>query len=320
MERKLIVVLDGLEESLRENIRKAAEQHGFSVSFYGRSSEALPFLTDAEIVLGQSAVLAKNAPALRWLCTPSAGVNQFTAPDCFANANTVLTNSSGAYGVTISEHIIMVTLELLRRQQEYNTFVLAKKWSRGLSIRSIMDSRITLLGTGDIGQETAIRLRAFNPAGIIGINRGGKNPRGLFDLVKTQELLDSVLSETDILIISLPGTAETLHMLDSRRLAMLPDRALIINVGRGTVIDQQALESELRSGRLLAALDVFEQEPLPDDDPLWTCPNLLITPHIAGNMTLPYTRRRIVELFLEDFENYCAGKPLARQVDLQRGY
>ena len=138
--------------------------------------------------------------------------------------------------------------------------------------------------------------------------------------MKTQEFLDSVLPETDILIISLPGTAETLHMLDTRRLAMLPDHALIVNVGRGAVIDQQALESELRSGRLLAALDVFEQEPLPDDDPLWTCPNLLITPHIAGNMTLPYTRRRIVELFLEDFENYCAGKPLARQVDLQRGY
>lgn len=320
MERKLIIVLDGLEEFLRKRIRNNAEQHGFSVNFFKNSTEALPYLADAEIVLGQSAVLAKNAPKLRWLCTPSAGVNQFIAPDCFANPNSVLTNSSGAYGVTISEHIVMVTLELLRRRQEYNAFISVQKWSRGLQIRSIMDSRIALLGTGDIGQETAIRLRAFNPAGIIGINRSGKNPRELFDHVKTQELLDSVLPETDILIISLPGTAETLHMLDTRRLAMLPDHALIINVGRGTVIDQQALEIELRRGRLLAALDVFEQEPLSNNDSLWTCPNLLITPHIAGDMTLPYTRRRIVELFLEDFENYCAGKPLARQVDLQRGY
>ena len=132
--------------------------------------------------------------------------------------------------------------------------------------------------------------------------------------------LDSILPETDILVISLPGTAETLHMLNARRLAMLPDHALIINVGRGTVIDQPSLEAELRKGRLFAALDVFEQEPLPDDDPLWNCPNLLITPHVAGDMTLPYTRQRIVELFLEDFENYCAGRPLARQVDLKRGY
>ncbi len=76
----------------------------------------------------------------------------------------------------------------------------------------------------------------------------------------------------------------------------------------------------MKKGRLLAALDVFEREPLPADDPLWDCPNLLVTPHVAGNMTLPYTRLRIVDLFLEDFENYCGGKPLARRVDLRRGY
>ena len=123
-----------------------------------------------------------------------------------------------------------------------------------------------------------------------------------------------------MLVISLPGTKETFHMLDDRRLALLPDGALVINVGRGPVIDQKALEKELRAGRLRAALDVFETEPLPADDSLWDCPNLLMAPHVAGNMTLPYTRDRIVELFLEDFENYCAGRPLARQVDLKRGY
>ena len=80
------------------------------------------------------------------------------------------------------------------------------------------------------------------------------------------------------------------------------------------------MERELRAGRLHAALDVFEQEPLPPDDPLWDCPNLLITPHTAGNMTLAYTIDRIVALFLEDFENYCAGRPLQRQVDLKQGY
>ena len=320
MKRKLVVVLDVLEESLRESIREAAERHGFSASFYNSSSEALPYLSDAEIVFGQSAELAKNAPVLRWMCTPSAGINQFTGPDCFANPSAVLTNSSGAYGVTISEHIVMVTLEILRRQPEYHDFIRAGKWSRGLPIRSIKDSRLTLLGTGDIGQETARRLRAFDPAVITGINRSGSNPHMLFERTEKQEQLDSVLPGTDILIISLPGTAETLHMLDTRRLALLPDHALIVNVGRGTVIDQHALEAELRKGRLLAALDVFDQEPLPAGDPLWDCPNLLITPHIAGNMTLPYTRRRIVELFLEDFENYCAGRPLVKQVDLRRGY
>ena len=166
----------------------------------------------------------------------------------------------------------------------------------------------------------AVRLRAFGPERLAGVNRRGANPGGLFDTVVTQERLDEILPETDILIISLPGTAGTAHMLDGKRLALLPDGALVVNVGRGSVIDTRALEKELRDGRLRAALDVFETEPLPPGDTLWDCPNLLITPHTAGNMTLPYTVERIVSLFLEDFENYCAGRTLRRLVDRKVGY
>ena len=320
MERKLVVVLAALEESQRARIRGAAARQGFAAQFFESDAEALPHLADAEIVFGQSAALAKNAPALRWLCTPSAGVNQFAAPGCFANPDAVLTNSSGAYGVTIAEHVVMVTLEMLRRQTEYREIVRRREWTRNLPVRSIKNSRVTLLGTGDIGREAAKRLRAFGPAALVGVNRSGGNPGALFDRVARQQDMDGVLPETDLLIVSLPGTDETLHLLDARRLALLPDGALIVNVGRGTVIDQEALKAELQKGRLTAALDVFEREPLPADDPLWDCPNLLITPHTAGNMTLPYTRQRIVDLFLEDFENYCAGKPLARSVDLRKGY
>ena len=320
MKRKLVVVNAALNENHRALIRGVAEKNGFEALFFDRSAQALPFLTDAEIIFGQSRTLAKNSPRLRWLCTPSAGVDQFTAPDTFSSPDAVLTNSSGAYGVTIAEHIVMVALEMLRRQLDYSAIVRRREWVRELPVRSIKGSRITLLGTGDIGQEAAVRLRAFDPARLLGVNRSGKNPQELFDRVIPQEQLDAVLPETDILVISLPGTKETRHMLDARRLRLLPDQALVINVGRGTVIDQKALENELREGRLRAALDVFEQEPLPADDPLWNCPNLLIMPHVAGNMTLPYTKDRIVELFLEDFENYCAGRPLKRLVDLKKGY
>ena len=135
-----------------------------------------------------------------------------------------------------------------------------------------------------------------------------------------REALDAVLPQTDILIASLPGTAETRRMLDAAKLALLPDGALLINVGRGSVLDEAALEKELRAGRLQAALDVFEHEPLPKDSPLWDCPNLRLTPHVAGNMTLPYTVERIVSMFLEDFENYCAGRPLKRLVAREKGY
>ena len=320
MRRRLVVVNPALEDTHISQIRAAAEKNGFEALFFQKPDQALPYLGDAEVIFGQSARLAQNSPRLRWLCTPSAGVDQFTAPGVFASPSAVPTNSSGAYGVTIAEHIIMFALEMLRRQMDYSAIVARREWRRDLPVRSIKNSRVTLLGTGDIGQETAIRLRAFGPACLVGVNRSGKNPQGLFDRVITQDALDSVLPETDILVISLPGTPETFHMLDARRLALLPDHALVINVGRGSVIDQKTLEKELRDGRLCAALDVFEQEPLPPDDSLWNCPNLLIAPHVAGNMTLPYTKERIVALFLEDFENYCAGRPLLRQVDLKKGY
>lgn len=320
MRRKMVATTAALEEKHRMLISAAAEERGFEVIFCDSDAQALPHLADAEIVFGQSAALARNAPVLRWLCTPSAGVNQFLGEGVFASPDAVLTNSSGAYGVTIAEHIVMVTLEMLRRQAEYSAVVASREWTRDLPVRSIKNSRITLLGTGDIGQEAARRLRAFEPQSLTGVNRSGCNPGGLFDAVRKQEQLEIALRETDILVVSLPGTSETLHMLDGKRLALLPEGALVVNVGRGTVIDQRALEKELHAGRLYAALDVFETEPLPRQDTLWDCPNLLITPHVAGNMTLPYTRDRIVALFLKDFENYCAGKALLQQVDLKKGY
>ena len=120
--------------------------------------------------------------------------------------------------------------------------------------------------------------------------------------------------------MSLPGTAATEGMIGEKELAMLPDKAVVVNVGRGSVIVQSALEKELRKGRLSAALDVFEVEPIPQEDTIWTCPNLLITPHVAGNMTLPYTVRRIVDMFLENLDSYMEGSNLKRRVNLEKGY
>ena len=320
MQRTLVAAIRELTRKQREEIRRAACAHGFEALFFDSPEDALPALADAEVVFCQSEFLARNAPRLRWLCSPFAGVDNFLAPGAFASAEAVLSNSSGAYGVTIAEHIVMVALEMLRRQLDYDAIVARRGWRRDLAVRSIHQSRVTLLGTGDIGREAALRLRAFRPERIVGVNRGGRDESGLFDRVLPREALDAVLPQTDILIASLPGTAETRRMLDAAKLALLPDGALLINVGRGSVLDEAALEKELRAGRLQAALDVFEHEPLPKDSPLWDCPNLRLTPHVAGNMTLPYTVERIVSMFLEDFENYCAGRPLKRLVAREKGY
>ena len=283
--------------------------------------QALAEAADAEIVLSASPLLARAAKALKWMCVSFAGVEPFLAPNAFASPEAVLTNSSGAYGVTIAEHIAMVTLELMRRQLDYNQVVRERRWERDLPIRSIRGSRVTLLGTGDIGREAATRLRAFGPKSITGVNRSGRDAGALFDETMPVSALDEVLPRTDLLVMSLPGTPETDGLMDGRRLALLPRDAFLVNVGRGNAIDEDALLALMQSGHLAgAALDVFSREPLPQDSPLWDCPRLLITTHVAGNMTLDYTVNRIVEMFLEDFDNYCAGRPLAHKVNRKLGY
>ena len=317
--KKMAVVVRELTEAQRERIRSAAEKYGFEVRFFDAPKEDPVYLTEAEILFGHLPQIARRSKALKWICTPYAGVDQFSAEDAFANPEAVLTNSSGAYGVTIAEHTVMMILEILRRQPEYRRIVAAHEWRRDLTVRSIRDSRIMMLGTGDIGQETARRLKAFQPASLTGVNRSGRNPGG-FDRIMTAETWEAALPETDILVISLPGTKEAYRMVGRKQLALLPEGAVVINVGRGTVVDQEALIRELKSGRLSAGLDVFEKEPPEEDDPVWEAPNLLMTPHTAGNMTLAYTVEKITEQFLEDLERYSEGKPMKHEVDRGRGY
>ena len=133
--------------------------------------------------------------------------------------------------------------------------------------------------------------------------------------------LDSVLPKTEILVMALPSTPETHHILSRERIALLPEDAYVVNVGRGSAIDQEALMEALNGGHLAgAALDVCVPEPLPKDHPLWDTKNLLLTPHISGNMSLGITRDLDVELFCEDLRNYAAGRRLKRLVDRKIGY
>ena len=310
---KLLVYVARLTEAHRAALSKAAASHGLEAVFCNSREDALREAADAEIILSHDPALPGAAPGLKWMCCAYAGVEPFLPDAAYANPAALLSNSSGAYGVTIAEHIVMVTLELMRRQLDYDKVVARHGWLRTLPV--------TLLGTGDIGREAAARLRAFAPARITGVNRTGHPVDGAFDEIFPLSALDAVLPQTDLLIMALPGTRETAGLMDARRLALLPREAYLVNVGRGSAIDQKALMALMADGHLSgAALDVFEVEPLPPDDPLWDCPRLRVTPHVAGNMTLDYTVDRIVAQFLEDFANYCAGRPLLRQVDREKGY
>ena len=317
---KLLVNLPEFNETQRQMIRKAADLKNYTAVFFDETEDALSEAADASVILSGNPALVPAAKKLRWFCAPSAGVDHFVRVWDAAPDQAILSNSSGAYGVTISEHIVLMLLELMRQREQYREIVSRREWVRNLPVRSILGSRITMLGTGDIGQETLKKLRGFRPACIVGVNRSGQNPGGMFDRVVPVSELTEVLPETEVLIMSLPGTKESTGLLSREMLSLLPDYAIIVNVGRGNSIDDEALLSELRLGRLFAALDVFSTEPLPQDSPFWDCPNLLLTPHISGNMTLPYTVQRICELFLSDFERFFRGEKPERTVDIRRGY
>ena len=323
MSRDICVYLEFLTPAHKAQIEKAARETGFSVHFFDldQFEEARACLQHCEVLYAHDLALLKAAPAsLQWYCCSFAGVDIYCKdPSVFANPQCLLTNSSG-YGVTIAEHVVMVTLMLLRRMPEYEAKVRNHSWSSQLSIHSIRDNTFTILGTGDIGVNVARRLRGMGAAAITGVSRSGRSVEG-FDRVLPISRLDEVLPETKILVMALPSTPETENILSRERIALLPPEAYVINVGRGTALDQDALTEALNSRRLAgAALDVMVPEPLPPDHPLWNARNLILTPHVSGNMTLGYTCDVNVEMFCRDLANYAAGRPLVNLVDRTLGY
>ena len=172
----------------------------------------------------------------------------------------------------------------------------------------------------DIGVNVAERLLGMGAAKIIGLSRSGR-PDPAFDEVYPISKLEELLPQTQTLIMALPGTAETHHILNRERIALLPRDAYVINVGRGSAVDQEALADALNAGLLAgAALDVFVPEPLPEDHFLWDTKNLILTPHVSGNLTLGYTCDLNVQMFCEDLANYAEGRPLNGLVDRKLGY
>lgn len=321
MDRELAVVVDFATDEDLQMVRQTAEECGFSTSFYLTDDEAEGKVGDCEVLLSRTPELVKEAGKARWIASTNAGVDPYLKPDVFRDESQVLTNSAGAYGVTISEHIVMVTLMLLKRIPEYERFMAEREWKGGLSIHSIKDSRITILGTGDIGRETAKRMRALGAERVIGLNRSGNSKCEEFNAVDKSENMNRYLPETDILICCVPDTKETRGLLGKEQFELLPDHAYVVNVGRGSVMNQPELIDALNRGVIAgAALDVMTPEPLPADDPLWDAKNVILTPHVSGNMTLGYTAHRCLEMFCENLRRYAAGEPLKNVVDRVRGY
>jgi phosphoglycerate dehydrogenase-like enzyme len=237
-------------------------------------------------------------------------------------SDVLLTNSRGLSAVSIGEHTIMVALALLRglphafeRQQE-------RRWAQDEFvdvIRTLRGARVLIVGLGAIGSEVA-RLAAAFGASVTGIRRrieAGPSP-GVERLAGAADLARE-LPDADVVVIAAPQTAETLHVIGARELAVMKQGAVLINVSRGKLVDEAALISALDSGRLRgAALDVFEHEPLDAASPLWRRRNVMVTPHVAGFFADYW--RDVVDLFIDNLRRFESGQPLRNVVDKHLGY
>ncbi|MCR4598587.1 MAG: D-2-hydroxyacid dehydrogenase [Acetatifactor sp.] len=318
---KIVVLNQMLQQYHKDKIQGIADEIGAVVCFAESESAVPEEFAEPDVVYGFGMQIAKTQKNLKWLCVPSAGVDYLMKPGIFANEECLLTNSSGAYGVSISEHMIAVSLMMMRRLTEFHEETLNMQWGKPRAQRSLWGSRITVLGTGDIGQCFAKRAKAFEPERLIGVNRSGACNNPVFDRVVSVDALDEILPETDLLAMSLPDTPQTRGILTRERLLALPQGAFIVNVGRGSAIDEEALADCLEDGHLGgAALDVFQTEPLPQESRLWKTKGILITPHVAGNLTLKRTLDKNVDMFCEDLINFAEGRHLKYIVDRKKGY
>ena len=318
---KVLIFNNHLKKKHIDMINETIENIGATVCYIDSEDNIPDEFKDAEVFYGFGLKTIGKSKDIKWFCAPSAGVVFLLKPGVFANEDCIITNSAGSYGVSIAEHIIMVSLMMMRQMPIIFQKSLAGEWGKPIPQKSLKDCKITVLGTGDIGSSFARRARAFEPKSLVGVCRNGKCSESSFDKIYRIDELDKVIPETELLVMCLPGTPETEGILSKEKMALLPDGAFVVNIGRGSAIDEKALAENLESEKLAgAALDVFATEPLPKDSPLWNTKNLLITPHVAGNLTVEYTLDTNVTMFLEDLVNYAEGKPLKHAIDKSRGY
>ena len=309
-----------LSEDNVQAIEEACSQYGYDMTFFASSEEAAEKVSDGEVLYCNNARLIGHMPRLKWCHASSAGVNNYIATGAFGTGDILLTNSSGAYGRAISEHIIMVTLMLLRKWPEYAQIVSSREWKQDLRIRSIYGSNIAIIGTGNLGSTAAAKFRGLGAASVIGFSLSGR-AREPFDAVYRMEEFEKRIGCADVVVMCVPDTPDTRGLLSRDRIRAIPETAFVVNVGRGVTIDQEALTDALNEGSIAgAALDVAVPEPLPEDHPLWTARNCIITPHCSGDMGLQYSVDVTVDIFCDNLRRYAEGIEMINVVDCKAGY
>jgi phosphoglycerate dehydrogenase-like enzyme/ribosomal protein S18 acetylase RimI-like enzyme len=279
-------------------------------------------LENAAVIIGEP----KNedlalCQRLELMQSPSSGVNYYVQGGTFPRS-AVLCSSTGCYGHVLAEHMLGMLLSMCRRLPEYYDQQKSHQWELRRFDKQLQDTTVLILGAGDIGTTLARWLRPMVGT-IVGLWRVRREKPDCFDEMITLEELDGWLPKADIVLCALPHTPETAGLLNERRLASMKADAVLVNGGRGSLIDQDALCRLLQRGHFWGVgLEVTSPEPLPAAHPLWDQPRVIITPHAAGNSFAPGSalERRIWDFMIENVGAYLRGETPRNQIDFHRGY
>ena len=296
----------------------------------GVAPAVLEAVRGAEVYLGygvpRELFEAATAPPhgrLRWAHSGAAGVGG-SLHEAMRASDVVLTNSAGVHAEPIADTVLAMVLHFARGLDFAVRLQAEARWDQGpfvaadAPVRELAECTLGVVGLGGIGAAVARRAVALGMR-VVAVRRSGRpGPEGV-EVAGGEGALERVLPALDYLVVTVPQTDSTRGMIGARELALLPGRAVVINVARGGVVDEGALTEALRSGRLRGAgLDVFAEEPLPASSPLWGLPNVLVTPHVSG--TSHRFWRRQTDLVVGNLRRYLAGEPLLNTVDKQAGY
>lgn len=283
---------------------------------------------DAEIYLGYGvpAALLTAAPGLKWVHSGAAGVGGSLTPEMLASP-VLFTNSKGIHAPPMADTALGMILHFSRGLDFGVSAKARHHWDKDSyyaadhPLMELSRATVGIFGFGGIGREVAKRCTALE-ARVLAFDRGPEafagEPEGVEPL-HGPEGFETLLAESDFLVMTAPETPRTRGILDAHALARMKEGATLINISRGGLADDEAMLDALRTGRLRGAgLDVFVQEPLPEDHPLWDLPNVLMTPHVSA-VTRHFWRRQ-AELILENFRRYRAGEPLMNLVDKKAGF
>ena len=259
---------------------------------------------------------AKN---VRYIHTISAGIDGYIdeVDRCHGSALPV-TNGAGVYSDAVGEHVIALLLAVVHGIVPSVRNMAEKQWPAIPMLGNVNGKTIAVLGTGDIGNNAA-RICAAMGARVLGFKLHACEPFPPYSEIYTgDDGLDALLPQADAVLVCLPGSPFTKDMLDARRIGLMKAGSVLVNIGRGSIVNTEALMEALRSGRIAAAgLDVTDPEPLPPDHPPWTCPNVLLTPHLSGPGA---SKQKHAEWFAENLRAYLEGRPQPGAVNREMKY